>query len=695
MDYDDESGYEESGYGEGKSSPFDPRDYSEQELGAIREESGWKEHWITLMEEAIDEKGYSDSPKDSSKRYRDNLVEGVDSNETVLESRLSNVSMYAGENLPDYMKPSGVTSLDPHSYEPISYEPATTERSREERVARDRVKKAFEQAEDNKAIDAMGEIRGDADSFTGNYVDRFGEEFQALNNVWKINGEHFEEAANKYAKQYFTDDLPKHLEESAYKRAALYLNKAIPTNIKSMKPAMGGDSYLGYADALPRIKGLENEFKNAFAAKDKYREIAKYLKPQAPTDDNITTLFGFPKLYGESYEKNELYTKKKNEVRDFVREMGRVHGISRGAITESGRTFSNSSNTLAVKNNSELNYSDIADNAQWFSYTRYDEAGHDSNDQLYIFGEPVDTTNGSAMGDLMRLQREGIANGDLPRSNVDFETARAIIEEDDANTPIFDHRIDHGPPAPSESYKGYKRLDGLSLEKNILDSGSFIGPKQPTAEEDKRNWQPDTSLTQSQLVKTQNDAGLSTIKHNNPNLSFSTNEQGTIPWVGERMGNATGTDAHPIITGKANYGKGSALDYLSGIRDSIGRDKDDNDNFKIGHLGEAQGKRLFEERYGHKLVDSGLMTNSKYPNLGISPDAMYTDEDGKSRLVEFKTSTYGGGKSLASQEAAMKKHEHQLRMQLAVSEFDSVELMQSWSDDDRAFNGNARQYENA
>lgn len=600
-----------------------------------------------------------------------NMV-GVDANETVLHSRLSAVSSHTGSDssMPDYMIPSEVRSLDPNSYE-VTGSQSSNYRSASERSAMKRINEAYDQGSSHKAIDALGQIMGDEDSFTGNYKDRQGGDFQALNQTWKVNGQGFEDALGNMAQNYFTDDLPDHLKDLAYGRASMFLGKQIPKNIQSMKPAMGGSGFVGYADALPRVKGLGRELVGASFAQDKMKEIASYLKPQGSDDDNITTLFGFPRNFGENNERNELYTNKKSDVRSFVQDIGRVHGVSLGAASDEGRRKRNSYNGLAVQSDTDLNYSDIANNAAIVADSMHDlDGGLDGS------------SSSSAMSQAMQAQRDALGVDGAPSGSVPFSVLQNALDGvgDSDNDGIFNPRTDHGPMLPSSTPKTYRDLESPARIE------AAIGNR-PVPKDAGRTSQP------SNRSPSRENSKLDVIKALSDNVTYSDNEQGTAAWKAERLGVATATDANVLLTGRETYGKDTSLtSHLDKIRESGNRDKDDNPMFEIGHMGEEQGARLFKEAYGHDLVESGMASNSKYPGLGVSPDRMYRDENGQLQLIEFKTSTRGGGDNLSGTDGLMAKHRNQLHMQLAVTEADQVELRQVWSENNKAFAGNPQDY---
>lgn len=57
-----------------------------------------------------------------------------------------------------------------------------------------------------------------------------------------------------------------------------------------------------------------------------------------------------------------------------------------------------------------------------------------------------------------------------------------------------------------------------------------------------------------------------------------------------------------------------------------------------GNLYEPEACRLFEERYGQKVLEVGMMTNPSYPFLGASPDGLcaYADDEGRVSAIEIK-----------------------------------------------------------
>lgn len=98
-------------------------------------------------------------------------------------------------------------------------------------------------------------------------------------------------------------------------------------------------------------------------------------------------------------------------------------------------------------------------------------------------------------------------------------------------------------------------------------------------------------------------------------------QQGTPEWLAARADKYTGSNAYKLLT---SFGAG---DHAKN------GDNDFKGNFytKRGHMLEDEALELYEQICSEKVLHTGFVTNSKYPNALYSPDG-FTD----TRLLEVK-----------------------------------------------------------
>jgi len=670
-------------------------------------------------------------------------------NSMVESSLLGAVSMYAGDDVPTHMQPSSVNHYNANdewvSEEDAIHHRSASERESRKRI-KDSIELG---KKDPVHSDASGVIRNREETLSREVTDNWGNQLEVLNTQFNIGGlpqRYSDEdyasgrrtAVDSLTEKYF-NDVPDHLKGSL-RTASTTMEKLIAENVRSNAMSYNSESFLGKADAIPGTKQFAQALRGNGTKRG--RELSSYLRKPAQYPDNdqgrkldggvTSTISGVPKFnFDATSGKNKYnhdYTKVRHEMRDLASDVGAFYGSGRDANRRKRRDALKT--TGAALSGSDLNdaigmQGDVADTiggqtgrefivdqliGEQHNASARTASGlldEDGEEIYYAFDSKFEDMDASKLGEVDLNKDVGsFDTGYLGLSNPQITSFNLGIDKEGENQPepdqnMKDHQRNVWRVGEEKRQTRQKLFDKQTMYNDLFGAEEVtfadmpekavppkkVEPGKPPVKSGtpyRREYNSAADLVTPQAKNRTSNDQLDQLKKLKPNLNFSDNEQGTPAWKDERKPVATATEAGYAISGYNAYGQ----DALTGIAEGQKEDaqgQQDHSAFAIGEIGEKQGARMLKERTGLDLFESGLITNPKYQNMGISPDRMHIDDKDKLHLQEFKTSSVGDDRNDAGLFA---KHKDQMMMQMMVSEAESNTLQRVWSSSNSAFSGN-------